>query len=86
MQDNEGASARDCGFLMFLTVLNVMHFVDRQLLASFANWMVPGLDLASAEFGLLPGLIFIVFYSVAWVFLGGSSYSVQRAGVCGVWG
>ena len=32
--------AKDYFFLSFLTLLNVMNFVDRQLLASFANWIV----------------------------------------------
>ena len=44
-QDDQVASAGDYGFLMFLTLLNVMNFVDRQLLASFANWIVPDLGL-----------------------------------------
>ena len=43
---------------MFLTLLNVMNFVDRQLLASFANWIVPDLGLTNTQFGLLTGLIF----------------------------
>ena len=78
MQDNEGASARDYGFLMFLTLLNVMNFVDRQLLASFANWIVPDLGLTNTEFGLLTGLIFIIFYSVAGLFMGVLADKVNR--------
>ena len=42
-QKEQDASVGDYGFLMFLTLLNVMNFVDRQLLASFANWIVPDL-------------------------------------------
>ena len=78
MQDNSGASARDYGFLMFLTLLNVMNFVDRQLLASFANWIVPDLGLTNTEFGLLTGLIFIIFYSVAGLFMGMLADKVNR--------
>jgi MFS family permease len=78
MQDNEGASARDYGFLMFLTLLNVMNFVDRQLLASFANWIVPDLGLTNTQFGLLTGLIFIIFYSVAGLFMGVLADKVNR--------
>ena len=29
-------------FLLFLTLLNVMNFIDRGLLGSFANFIVPG--------------------------------------------
>ena len=56
-EENEGASARDYGFLMFLTLLNVMNFVDRQLLASFANWIVPDLGLTNTQFGWLTGML-----------------------------
>ena len=78
MRENQGASARDYGFLMFLTLLNVMNFVDRQLLASFANWIVPDLGLTNTQFGLLTGLIFIFFYSVAGVFMGVLADRVNR--------
>ena len=49
------------GLLVFLTLLNVMNFVDRQLLASFSNFIVPDLGLTNTEFGLLTGLIFLAF-------------------------
>ncbi|MEC7990506.1 MAG: MFS transporter, partial [Pseudomonadota bacterium] len=77
-QDDAGASARDYGFLMFLTLLNVMNFVDRQLLASFANWIVPDLGLTNTQFGLLTGLIFIIFYSIAGLFMGMLADKVNR--------
>ena len=77
-QEEHGASVGDYGFLMFLTLLNVMNFVDRQLLASFANWIVPDLGLTNTEFGLLTGLIFIFFYSVAGVFMGVLADRVNR--------
>ena len=37
-----------------------MNFVDRQLLASFANDIVPDLGLTNTQFGLLTGFAFIV--------------------------
>ena len=70
--------AKDYFFLSFLTLLNVMNFVDRQLLASFANWIVPDLGLTNTQFGLLTGLIFIFFYSVAGVFMGVLADRVNR--------
>lgn len=77
-EDQQESSVRDYGFLMFLTLLNVMNFVDRQLLASFANWIVPDLGLTNTQFGLLTGLIFIFFYSVAGVFMGVLADRVNR--------
>ncbi len=68
--NEESASARDFGFLLFLTLLNVMNFVDRQLLASFGNWIKPDLQLSNTEFGILTGLAFLLFYSVGGLFMG----------------
>lgn len=49
--------------LAMLTLLNVLSIVDRQLLSSFANFIVPELGLTNTEFGILTGLMFMVFYS-----------------------
>lgn len=57
-------SARAYGLVGFLMLLNVLNFVDRQLLASFANFIKPELQLSDTEYGLLTGFAFIVFYSV----------------------
>ncbi|MDH5736761.1 MAG: MFS transporter [Gammaproteobacteria bacterium] len=65
-------------FLCFLTILNVMNFVDRQLLASFANFIVPDLELSNTEFGLLTGLVFISFYAVMGLFMGALADMVHR--------
>ncbi|MCP5432809.1 MAG: MFS transporter [Alphaproteobacteria bacterium] len=64
------ARAGDYVFLGFVTLLNVLNFVDRQLLASFANFIVPDLKLTNAEFGLLTGFAFIVFYAAMGLFMG----------------
>ena len=70
---------RHYGFLVFLTLLNVMNFVDRQLLASFANFIVPDLGLTNTQFGLLTGFVFIVFYSAMGVFMGTLADRVNRS-------
>ena len=68
-QTTPEVSIRSYGFLGFLTLLNVMNFVDRQLLASFSNYIVPDLGLSNTQFGLLTGLIFLTFYSVSYTHL-----------------
>ncbi len=77
-EHDERVAARHYGFLCFLTLLNVMNFVDRQLLASFANFIVPDLGLSNTQFGLLTGLFFIVFYSAMGVFMGALADMVNR--------
>lgn len=66
------------GFLIFLTLLNVMNFVDRGLLGSFANFIVPDLQLTNTEFGLLTGLVFLFFYSTMGLFMGALADQVNR--------
>ena len=78
MEEERAAGLKDYGFLAFLTVVNVMSVVDRQLIASLANWIKPELNLTNTQFGLLTGLIFIVFYTVAGVFMGVLADRVNR--------
>jgi len=75
---SEEVSAGGYAFLGFVTFLNVMNFVDRQLLASFANFIVPDLGLTNTEFGLLTGLVFIIFYSVMGLLMGAAADVVHR--------
>ncbi len=79
----------DYGLLLFLTILNVMNFVDRQLLASFANFIVPELELSNTQFGWLTGFAFIVFYSMMGLFAGALADMVHRprlvAGALTLW-
>ena len=64
--------------LFYLTTLNVLSFVDRQLLASFSNFIVPDLGLTNTEYGILTGLAFIIFYSVMGVIMGTIADRVHR--------
>jgi MFS transporter, Spinster family, sphingosine-1-phosphate transporter len=66
----EGSAASRWGLLGLLTVINVLNFVDRQLLPSFANFIKPELGLTDTQYGLLTGLFFIIFYAVAGLFMG----------------
>ena len=64
--------------LFFLTLLNLLNFVDRQLIASFSNFIVPDLGLTNAQFGFLTTLPFIIFYSIAGLFMGVLADMVNR--------
>ena len=62
----------------FLTFLNVINYIDRQLIGVFANWIVPELDLSNFEFGLITGPTFIFFYAVIGLFMGIIADRVNR--------
>ena len=66
-------------FLCFLIILNVMNFVDRQLLASFANFIIPDLSLTNTQFGILTGFGFLFFYSIMGLFMGILADKVHRS-------
>jgi MFS family permease len=76
--DGDKVTVGSYAFLGFLTILNVMNFVDRQLLASFANFIVPDLGLTNTQFGLLTGLFFLFFYSAAGLFMGALADTTNR--------
>ena len=78
MNDERPLSAKEFAFLCLLTLLNVMNFVDRQLLASFANFIVPDLGLTNTQFGLLTGFAFIIFYATMGLFMGALADLVHR--------
>ena len=68
----------DVALLIFLTLLNVINFIDRQLLVSLSNWIKPELKLSNFEFGLLAGLVFMFFYAVMGLFTGVIADRVNR--------
>lgn len=74
----ESVRAADIGFLLLLTLLNVISYIDRQMIASFANWIVPELGLSNFEFGLVTGIAFLFFYAVGGLFMGVVADRVNR--------
>ena len=66
------------GVLAFLIFINVLNFVDRQMIASLAAFIKPELQLSDTEFGLLTGFAFILFYSIAGTFMGALADMVHR--------
>lgn len=78
-----GGASAGYGLLALLTLMNMINFVDRQLLASFANFIVPDLGLTNTEFGLLTGLVFILFYAIAGLFMGALADMVSRPRLIG---
>ncbi|MBX3479973.1 MAG: MFS transporter [Caulobacter sp.] len=82
MEQPSGAGARasrgDYVLLVMLMLMNVLNFVDRQLLSSFSNFIVPDLQLTNTEFGLLTGLVFLIFYAIAGLFMGALADLVNR--------
>ena len=77
------------GLLLFLTLLNVLNFVDRQLIASLAPLLIADLGLSRAQIGLLAGFAFVVFYTVMGLVLGIAADRMSRvkllAGGLGLW-
>jgi len=47
--------------LLFLTLLNILNFVDRTLIASLGPLLIADLGLSRTELGLLAGFGFVLF-------------------------
>ena len=58
------------GLLLFLTLLNVLNFVDRWLISSLAPLLIADLGLSRTQIGLLAGFGFVFFYTLVGLFLG----------------
>jgi MFS family permease len=72
------ASKNAIGILLFLTLLNIINMVDRNLITSFGTDIINDLNLSDFQFGLLTGPIFVVFYSIAGLFMGALADRVHR--------
>jgi len=83
-KEKEKTESRHYIFLVFLILLNVMNFVDRQLLASFANFIIPDLSLSNTQFGILTGFGFLFFYSIMGLFMGILADKVHRPRLIGI--
>ncbi len=53
-----------------MTALNVLNFVDRQLISSLAPLLIADLGLSRSQIGLLVGFAFVVFYTLVGMVLG----------------
>ncbi len=49
--------------LALLMVINIFNFIDRQLIASFSNYILddPDLNITNKQFGFLTGIAFLFF-------------------------
>lgn len=56
--------------LLFLTLLNILNFVDRMLITALAPLLIADLGLNKAKIGLLAGFGFVFFYTFVGLFLG----------------
>lgn len=66
----ERATRRAWLLLVLLTLLNVLNFVDRQLVPGLAPLLINELGLSRAQIGLLYGFAFVIFYTAMGMVLG----------------
>ena len=78
LRNKDKISSSDMAFLGLLTILNILNMLDRNLMSAFANYIVPDLGLSNTEYGLLTGLVFLIFYSVAGLYMGMLADTVNR--------
>jgi len=64
--------------LLFLTFLNILSFIDRQLIVYLAPMLRRELGLSLAKIALLYGYVFLVFYTVMGMLLGNAADRINR--------
>lgn len=64
--------------LLFLTLLNIINFVDRQLIVYLAPLLRRDLGLSLAKIALLYGYVFLVFYTLMGMALGNAADRFHR--------
>ena len=64
------ATRNDYLLLVLLLGLGAINLIDRNLIVSLSNFIVPDLGLSNTQFGLLTGFVFIAFYAVMGLFMG----------------
>lgn len=64
--------------LGLLVTLNVLNYCDRTLPTSFANFIMPDLDLSATQLGILTGFGFTTIYALMGLVSGGVADSVNR--------
>jgi MFS family permease len=68
-----------------MTGLNVLNFVDRQLIAGLAPLLIADLHLSRSQIGLLVGFTFVVFYTIVGMALGVAADRWSRRAIV-AWG
>ncbi len=66
--------------LALLMVINIFNFIDRQLIASFSNYILddPDLNITNKQFGFLTGIAFLFFYCLMGLFMGALADRTHR--------
>ena len=70
---------RNIVVLTLLLLVNLINMIDRNIIASFAPQITEELALSDAAFGLLTGMLFIVSFSVAGIYMGVLADRVNRS-------
>ncbi len=76
--DHHYSSRKAYGLLFFLTLLNVINFIDRQLIVYLAPLLRAELGLSLAKIALLYGYIFLAFYTLMGIVLGNAADRMNR--------
>lgn len=81
---SQSTERRGFYLLGFFVLLNILNFVDRNLILGLSVPILEDLDLTYAQFGLLTGIIFTLFYTTVGVALGTIADRWNRPGLIAI--
>ena len=71
-------------YLIIFLFLNIINFIDRNILFAFGDTIKTEFALTNTQWGLLTGLVFLFSYSVASVFIGVLGDRFSRTKIIGI--
>ena len=71
-------------YLIIFLFLNIINFIDRNILFAFGDTIKTEFNLTNTQWGLLTGLVFLFSYSVASVFIGVLGDRFSRTKIIGL--
>ena len=65
-------------YLFLFLFLNVLNFIDRNILFAFGNEIKADFNLTNTQWGLVSGIVFLLFYATCSIFIGALGDRLSR--------
>ena len=71
-------------YLFIFLFLNVLNFIDRNILFAFGNEIKSDFNLTNTQWGLVSGIVFLFFYATCSIFIGALGDRLSRTKIIAI--
>ena len=71
-------------YLSIFLFLNVLNFIDRNILFAFGNEIKADFNLTNTQWGLVSGIVFLFFYATCSIFIGALGDRLSRTRIIAI--